>query len=322
MTLGLLPVLLIGTLLVAAFAGPRLLEIAAPALSRYPRTAVAVIGGGVAIWLIAFMLLGPLFAWMTTGQSGGGAVDFCRQCLQSSSPWIDPVFSTGVPTFVILAGPAVLIGTALVFVATRTAAGGIDAARTAAQVRGRAERTLIRGHDVLVTDDPGAEAFALPARHGGIVMSSGALALLDGDELDAVLAHEQAHLSQRHHLIAALSLHIGRVLRPIPFIRAATAAIPLYLEIAADDAARNRAGTRPLVSALLRLRTHSGASSTSQAGVLHAVGPHRIRTLLREDPAPRSRTTILATSAQSVILVLLSTAVAVPWLVAITTGCA
>jgi len=55
--------------------------------------------------------------------------------------------------------------------------------------------------------------------------------------------------------------------------------------------------------------------------VLHAVGPHRIRTLLREDPAPRSRTTILATSAQSMILVLLSTAVAVPWLVAITTGC-
>lgn len=321
MNLPLLPVLLVGALIVAAFAGPRLLALAAPALSRYPRTAVGLIGGGVAAWMIAFMLLGPVFAWMATGQSGTGAADFCRQCLQKSSPWIDPVFSTGVPTVVILAGPALIIAAALIVVAARIVAGGFHTARTAAQVRKRAHRAVVRGHDVLVTDDRGAEAFALPSRHGGIVVSSGTLALLDDDELDAVLAHEQAHLSQRHHLIATISLHLGRVLRPVPFIRAAAGAIPSYLEVAADDAARTRAGTRALVSALLRLRAHPEAASTTPIGVLHAVGPHRIRTLLRDEPTSRSRTTIVATTAQSVVLILLSLAVAGPWVVAMSTGC-
>jgi Zn-dependent protease with chaperone function len=42
-------------------------------------------------------------------------------------------------------------------------------------------------------------AYSLGGRAGGVVVSRGLLALLDGDERDAVLAHELAHLRLRHH---------------------------------------------------------------------------------------------------------------------------
>ncbi|MBM7365428.1 M56 family metallopeptidase [Gordonia hydrophobica] len=320
-----LPVLLVGALVISAVTAPRLIRMAAPALAPRPRLAVGLLAGGVLAWLLSFMALGPLFAWMTTAKRGADSAGFCRKCLESSNPWATPVFDTGIPTTIVMAGPALLVGIGLATLVARVIAGEIDAGRDAARIRRRARPELIRGHRVLVLDDPRAEAFALSSRHGGIVLSTGTFEALDPDQLDAVLAHEQAHLSQRHHLIAAISRHATQVFRPIPALHAAAAAIPLYLEIAADNAARDQIGTRALVSALLRLDTHRRtADRASIVGVaaLHATGPDRFRTLVCAPSSTGGRATAIATSLQSAVLVALTAAVALPWLAAMTSGCA
>lgn len=111
------------------------------------------------------------------------------------------------------------------------------------------------------------------------MLSTGAVRALEEDELAAVLAHEHAHLRQRHHLVSALVEAIAAYLRWVPLIRAAADALPHYLEIAADDRARREAGTPALVSALVKLgeRTHPAMPQHSCSVALHAAGPERIR---------------------------------------------
>ena len=321
----LLPILLIGGLVASALTGPRMIRLAAPALAPRPRLAIGLLSAGILIWLIAFAALGPLFAWMATGKYGSAA-GFCRKCLESSNPWTKPVFDTGIPTTIILAGPALLITVALAILAVRVAAIQQEAARAAARLRRRARAESCRGRPVLVLDeDDAAAAFALPSRHGGVVLSTATLDVLEPEELDAVLAHERAHLVQRHHLIAAISRQLAQVFRPVPAIRAAAQAMPLYLEIAADNAARKEIGTRPLVSALLRLDSHRRTADIMPlvpTAALHATGPDRIQALVCAPMTTGGRTTVIATSLQHAGLVALSSAVALPWLVAMTSGCA
>ena len=53
----------------------------------------------------------------------------------------------------------------------------------------------------LVVDYPAAAAYCVPGLRSRIVISAGALDLLDQAELAAVLAHERAHLRERHDLV-------------------------------------------------------------------------------------------------------------------------
>lgn len=54
----------------------------------------------------------------------------------------------------------------------------------------------------LVVDHPGAAAYCVPGvRSSKVVVSAGTLALLDRGELAAVLAHERAHVRERHDLV-------------------------------------------------------------------------------------------------------------------------
>ena len=57
---------------------------------------------------------------------------------------------------------------------------------------------------VRVIDDAHPAVYCLPGRRR-IVLTTGALRCLDGRQLDAVLAHERAHLSGRHHLVLTLA---------------------------------------------------------------------------------------------------------------------
>src|SRR5579859_8132595 len=53
----------------------------------------------------------------------------------------------------------------------------------------------------LVVDHPTAAAYCLPGLRSRIVVSAGTLDLLDQAELAALLAHERAHLRERHDLV-------------------------------------------------------------------------------------------------------------------------
>ncbi|GAA2778767.1 M56 family metallopeptidase [Nonomuraea dietziae] len=94
-------------------------------------------------------------------------------------------------------------------------------------------------------DHPGAAAYCVPGLRSHVVVSSGTLALLSHDELTAVLAHESAHVRERHDLVL---LPFGALRRALPWskvVRDAQAQVELLVEMAADDRARRYCSPTP-----------------------------------------------------------------------------
>jgi Peptidase family M48 len=119
----------------------------------------------------------------------------------------------------------------------------------------------------LVVDYPAAAAYCLPGLRSKIVVSAGALALLGPAELEAVLAHERAHLRERHDLVL---LPFTALLRAFPrWARCTEAfrAVALLVEMLADDRALRTGPAAELVSALVRV----GTATHVPAGALGAV---------------------------------------------------
>jgi len=141
----------------------------------------------------------------------------------------------------------------------------------------------------LVVDHPAAAAYCVPGLRSAIVISAGALNLLDTDELAAVLAHERAHLRARHDLVLLPFTALLRAFRWSATARAANAEVALLVEMLADDRARRRRPARELATALLRVGASGGG--LAPAGALAATGTAldgelaaRVARLLRPPP--------------------------------------
>jgi len=105
----------------------------------------------------------------------------------------------------------------------------------------------------LVVDHPAAAAYCLPGLRSAIVVSAGTLALLDDHELAAVLAHERAHLRERHDLVLLPFAALLRAFRWAAVARKAQRAVALLIEMHADDRAMRSRPARELATALLRV---------------------------------------------------------------------
>ena len=105
---------------------------------------------------------------------------------------------------------------------------------------------------VRVLDHPGAAAYCVPGLRSQVVVSEGALKLLSQDELTAVLAHEAAHVRERHDLVLLPFAALRRALPWSKVVREAQAQVELLVEMAADDRARRYCSPRRLATALLR----------------------------------------------------------------------
>ena len=134
-----------------------------------------------------------------------------------------------------------------------------------ARRRQRALLTLLAHGDpkvpgALVVDHPAAAAYCVPGLRSKIVISAGALDLLDQAELAAVLAHERAHLRERHDLVLLPFTALLRPFRWSAAARAAHAAVAMLVEMLADDQAlRHRpVAARELATALLRVGAAGG----------------------------------------------------------------
>lgn len=88
---------------------------------------------------------------------------------------------------------------------------------------------------VSVVTYPRPVAYCLPGRRPRLVISSSALSSLDSRQLEAVLTHEHAHLSERHDLVV-LPFAALRALR-IPGAATGLRAVALLVECRADDRA-------------------------------------------------------------------------------------
>lgn len=94
---------------------------------------------------------------------------------------------------------------------------------------------------VRVVPMAGAIAYAVPGRHGGIVLGDQLLRSLDAEERRVVLAHERAHLDLHHHRYLRTAEACAAAL---PLLRPLARRIRFETERWADEAAAANLGSR------------------------------------------------------------------------------
>ena len=115
----------------------------------------------------------------------------------------------------------------------------------------------------LVVDHPAAAAYCVPGLRSRIVISAGALDLLDQAELAAVLAHERAHLRERHDLVLLPFTALARAFPWSVLVQRSYASVALLVEMLADDHAARQRPARELVTALIRVGAAGPAGTPS-----------------------------------------------------------
>ena len=160
------------------------------------------------------------------------------------------------------------------------------------RMHAHAEAARITGHRMpsasgtVVLDVPHPAAYCMPGRPATIVLTTGALALLDPAQLTAVIAHEKAHLAGSHHLLVTLTRGLSAIFPGVPLFTIGPGEVARLTEMRADDAAARLSGRPVLVAALLAM----GTGAAVPALALGATGcdvAARVQRLL--EPAPRGQ---------------------------------
>jgi beta-lactamase regulating signal transducer with metallopeptidase domain len=157
-------------------------------------------------------------------------------------------------------------------------------------------------------------AYCVAGRHPTVVLTTGALQALDPGQLEAVLAHERAHLAGHHHRLLAMA-RIGRQVLPfMPLMRDADAQVARLVELRADDTATRAHDPGRLAAALVVLATATATSPAPALGAAVTDTVQRIHRLLDPaEPLSRVRRQLLRATATALALtpVLLALAPAV-----------
>jgi Zn-dependent protease with chaperone function len=177
---------------------------------------------------------------------------------------------------------------------THLRAAGRQALRHAQTARlvGHAEQAL----GAVLVEHSQPAAYCVAGRQPTVILTTAAVQALDADQLDAVLAHERAHLVGRHHRLLALA-RIGREVFPfLPLMRDAEQQVARLVELHADDAATRARDPRLLATALVVLATAAGPAPALAAGATDSV--QRIHRLLGpSEPLGRARRQLLRAAA-------------------------
>jgi Zn-dependent protease with chaperone function len=206
----------------------------------------------------------------------------------------------------ILLGLAAVAVTALVVLAGRVA---ISLRRCRLHTREHARRARIAAGDTspgpggaLVVDSAQPAVYCLGGRPRTIVVTQAALRALTDAQLDAVLAHEQAHLSGRHHPLLALTRALSTILPGLRLFTEGHSQIARLLEMCADDAAARRHSRDTVVDALLALALPTphppGAAALGAAGLGVA---QRVERLLFPPDSARARISLTLTLAAGLL---------------------
>jgi bla regulator protein blaR1 len=184
-------------------------------------------------------------------------------------------------------GGATIAGLGLILagaVAARTALTAASHLRTTGrQALRHAQTARLVGHPepalgAVLVEHPEPAAYCVSGRHPMVIVTTGALRALDAGQLDAVLAHERAHLAGRHHRLLAMARIAGQVLPFLPLMRDADTQVARLVELHADDAATRASDPRSLATALVVLATGASPEPALAAAATDAV--QRIHRLL------------------------------------------
>jgi Zn-dependent protease with chaperone function len=167
----------------------------------------------------------------------------------------------------------------------------IKVARVRARQRALLAIVVRPGADprTMLVDVADLVAFCIPGGRPMIVLSEGMVAQLNEAELAAVIAHESAHLSGRHHLYLLPFVAWHQALPWLPAAGRAYTAVHDLVEMQADDVAARTTGRLTLASAIARtgaakvplgsLAVHAGPTSTRVSRLL--VPPRPLPTWIR-----------------------------------------
>src|ERR1700760_4061086 len=192
---------------------------------------------------------------------------------------------------------------------------GVLIVSTAAVVRARRrQRALLsllgrgdpKAPGALVVDHPAAAAYCLPGLRSRIVVSVGALDLLRPAELAAVLAHERAHLRERHDLVVLPFTALRRAFGWSRTCAEAHQSVALLIEMLADDRA-----LRALAGALARFGTVGcgGADSAPDGALAVSGAAHegemtaRVTRIMTPNPPPPAAVQFAICCAATLIVV-------------------
>lgn len=229
--------------------------LAPPLLSRLTR------GGlnpqlGAAAWLTA--IVGVLVAWAVAisliAVNGLRALPdspvlvVCLELLGMP----EQVATPGLPGLLLMIAAGVIL-TAAVSVKVGRAVRRFrdrshDHAHTARMVGLPTERP-----DVFLLAAERPAAYCVLGRPNAIVVTTAAVQRLTAPQLNAVLAHEDAHIAGRHHHVLMFLQALAATLPRLPLFPRGAAAVGELLEMCADDTAARRHGSPALVAGMLEL---------------------------------------------------------------------
>lgn len=233
----------------------------------------AIVWGAAMLWLVALMLAWPvpvwlsraawpmrapviaLLVWQAVGLAGGlsmiGALALTGFAIAPGQPWLAAI-PAAIFAIYLLSHLAVTI--VQVTSQRRRHLQLLDMLSSPHPTRARTR----------VLDDAVPVAYCLPRGAGSVtVLSQGLLDRLDADELVAVIAHERAHVEQRHDLLL-LAFRAWRSALPwFPVAALADAEVAALVEMLADDHARREVRDEVLARAILQV----GASGVPGAEV-------------------------------------------------------
>jgi Zn-dependent protease with chaperone function len=279
---------LLGVVVVAGYLAPAVL-----AGARWPQRVPKL---GAIAWLTTALVC----AWaavlaiatvaIPTAVAGHGLADWWNACL---SQWRH-YYGNASPAEIGTAGgvTVILIGSVV-----------WSAIRHHRRVRGirrnqRAGLTLLNGtieRGVVVLPHPTPAAYCVPGRPGRVVLTAGAIRALAPDQINAIVAHERAHLDGRH----ATLLAVAAVLRTsmgwlAPVFRRASREVAALTEMSADDSATVTCPPHRVADALLTLAGGVVPDATLAAGE-PPLATRISRLLLPSHPvSPAKRRLILA----------------------------
>ncbi|HEY6277806.1 MAG TPA: M56 family metallopeptidase [Streptosporangiaceae bacterium] len=210
----------------------------------------------------------------------------------------------GSPGGATVAGLGLTLAGAIVARTVVTAMTHLRAARQQALLHAQTARLVGRPEpslDAVLVEHSEPVAYCVAGRHPTVILSTGAMNALDPAQLEAVLAHERAHLAGRHHRLLALA-RIGRLVLPfLPLMRDADPQVARLIEMHADDAAARASDPRSLATALVVLATGASPAPALAAAATDSV--QRIHRLLRPaEPLGPARRQLLRATAASLAL--------------------
>jgi Zn-dependent protease with chaperone function len=253
--------------------------------------------------------VGALVGFAVTGTGGAvgtGALGRLFSLVRAGNP-ADVAISIGPARLACLAAGALLLGV-LCWILIAASASVLRARQRQRELLSLLAHGDPKVPGALVVDHPAAAAYCLPGLRPEIVISAGTLDLLDADELAAVLAHERAHLRERHDLVLLPFIALLRAFSWATITTRAYRAVGLLLEMHADDRVLRQVPARELATALLRVGAAGGGGVP--AGALAVAGQQaecevaaRVIRLLRPPPGLSGAAISLVLTACAVLVV-------------------